>query len=92
MSELIKEWHYLIRKLEKRRDGDLRECPVEVMRWSGKHWEQFAPRLYRHLVKPQDGDGKWRAYGTHHYGPLYSTSMYTLALTVTYRQLPIYQR
>jgi len=58
----------------------------------GKHWEQFAPRLYKHLVKHQDGDGKWRAYGTPHYGPLYSTSMYTLALTVSYRQLPIYQR
>jgi len=29
----------------------------------GKHWEQFAPRLYKHLVKHQDGDGKWRGHG-----------------------------
>ncbi|NQU74729.1 MAG: hypothetical protein HQ546_00270, partial [Planctomycetes bacterium] len=58
----------------------------------GKHWEQFAPRLYTYLVKYQRSDGGWTGWRDPSYGPLYSTSMYVLALTVSYCQLPIYQR
>jgi len=58
----------------------------------GKYWEEFAPLLYSYLLRHQHNDGKWHGNGAPHYGPVYSTSMYTLALTVTYRQLPIYQR
>ena len=56
----------------------------------GTHWERFAPLLYKHLLSWQgtDGSAVWPAHG----GKVYTTSMYTLALTVTYRQLPIYQR
>jgi hypothetical protein len=55
----------------------------------GTHWERFAPLLYKHVLPQQATDG-----GSHatHYGRAYSTSMYVLALTVTCRQLPIYQR
>ena len=55
----------------------------------GTYWEQFAPQLYKHLLSWQGTDG---SVVLGHYGKVYSTSMYTLALTVTYRQLPIYQR
>ena len=55
----------------------------------GKYWEQFAPQLYKHLLSWQGTDG---SVVLGHFGKVYSTSMYTLALTVTYRQLPIYQR
>jgi len=55
----------------------------------GTHWERFAPLLYRYVLPQQATDGGWHAT---HYGRAYSTSMYVLALTVSYRQLPIYQR
>jgi hypothetical protein len=55
----------------------------------GTYWERFAPLLYKHLLSWQAPDGSWHYAG---YGKAYSTSMYVLALTVTYRQLPIYQR
>jgi len=55
----------------------------------GTHWERFAPLLYKYVLPQQATDGGWH---TTHYGRAYSTSMYVLALTVTYRQLPIYQR
>ena len=58
----------------------------------GKYWEEFAVQLYRYLFRHQWGDGGWRGHGAYHYSPLYSTSMYVLSLTVSYRQLPIYQR
>jgi len=55
----------------------------------GTYWERFAPLLYKHLLSWQGPDGSCR-YDS--YGDVYSTSMTVLALTVTYRQLPIYQR
>jgi len=55
----------------------------------GTYWERFAPLLYKHLLNWQGTDG---AVVVGHYGKVYSTSMCVLALTVTYRQLPIYQR
>jgi len=58
----------------------------------GAYWEKFAPLLYTYLLRHQHDDGKWHGNGAPHYGPVYSTSMYVLALTVSYRQLPIYQR
>ena len=58
----------------------------------GKYWEEFAPLLYTYLLKHQHDDGKWHGHGAPRRGAVYSTSMYTLALTVSYRQLPIYQR
>ena len=58
----------------------------------GKYWERFAPRLYKYLVKYQRDDGGWTGSSDASYGRLYPTSMYVLSLTVSYRQLPIYQR
>jgi len=55
----------------------------------GKYWEEFAPQLYKHVLNSQSPDGGW---GQANYGRAYETAMRVLALTVTYRQLPIYQR
>jgi len=55
----------------------------------GKYWEEFAVPLYSYLIKHQRKDGGWYASGV---GPVYTTSMYTLSLTPSYCQLPIYQR
>jgi len=58
----------------------------------GTYWERFAPRLYKYLIKHQRADGAWDGYFANQHGHVFSTSMYTLALTPTYCQLPIYQR
>ena len=55
----------------------------------GTYWERFAPQLYKYVLNSQGTDGSWHQTN---YGRVYETAMYTLALTVTYRQLPIYQR
>lgn len=58
----------------------------------GPEWEAFAPRLYDSILRIQGPDGAWPLRGG--YGPntQYATSMAILALSVSYRQLPIYQR
>jgi hypothetical protein len=58
----------------------------------GRYWEQFAPMLYTHLIAHQRDDGSWNAPSAAQYGQVYSASIYVLSLTVSYRQLPIYQR
>jgi prenyltransferase beta subunit len=55
----------------------------------GKAWEQFAEHLYRICLKTQEKDGSW---DVDRHGDVYSTAMNVLALSVSYRQLPIYQR
>jgi hypothetical protein len=56
----------------------------------GTHWERYAPLLYKHVLNSQATDGGWGHRPPH--GRAYQTAMRVLALTVTYRQLPIYQR
>ncbi len=60
----------------------------------GRHWEQFAPHMYEMMLKYQRKDGSWPQGSSNEsragYG--YSTAMAVLALSVSYRQLPIYQR
>ena len=60
-----------------------------LFQFGGDPWEQFAERMYRYLLSKQQSNGAWFREGS---GEVYPTAMYTLALTVTYRQLPIYQR
>jgi hypothetical protein len=55
----------------------------------GQHWEQFGEAMYQYLLAKQQSNGAWYREGK---GEVYPTAMYTLALTVSYRQLPIYQR
>ena len=54
----------------------------------GDYWVRFAKNMYELMLKHQGRDGSWRGGA----GPCYATAMSVLAISVTYRQLPIYQR
>ncbi|NOY81069.1 MAG: prenyltransferase [Kiritimatiellaeota bacterium] len=60
----------------------------------GAWWEQFATWMFDSALKRQKPDGSWPAGHSNEEkaGPCYSTAMTVLALSVVYRQLPIYQR
>jgi len=55
----------------------------------GKYWETYADWMYETYLKKQKDDGSWYSREA---GQVYGTAMMTLAFTVPYRQLPIYQR
>jgi hypothetical protein len=58
-----------------------------------QEWETFAPKFYEEMLALQTADGSWKAMGGDGgTGPCYRTAMAVLALSVSYRQLPIYQR
>jgi len=63
-------------------------CSQGMFQLGGKYWEEFAPAMYEYLFRKQKANGSWKT----RYGDVYPTAMYVLALTVSYRQLPIYQR
>ena len=60
----------------------------------GKYWELWARHMYEMMLKFQQKDGSWPPGSTHaaQAGPCYATAMGVLAMSVSYRQLPIYQR
>ncbi|MCE9554232.1 MAG: terpene cyclase/mutase family protein [Planctomycetes bacterium] len=55
-------------------------------------WNKWAPQMYENLLagQAQQGDGGWPPCDN--FGRCFSTSMAILAMTPSYRQLPIYQR
>ena len=55
----------------------------------GKYWDTYANWMYETYLKTQKEDGSWASREA---GTVYGTAMMTLAFTVPYRQLPIYQR
>jgi hypothetical protein len=55
----------------------------------GKYWDTYANWMYDTYLKTQKDDGSWPSREA---GTVYGTAMMTLAFTVPYRQLPIYQR
>ena len=69
-------------------------CAQGMFQLGGEEWEKFAPRLYDTVLKMQKEDGSWESPHNQEKraGPCYSTGMAVLALSVSYRQLPIYQR
>lgn len=64
----------------------------------GKYWERYAAWMYDFWLPRQNDDGSWNgsgrrgARGHRADNASYNTAMMILALTVPYRQLPIYQR
>lgn len=60
----------------------------------GKAWTAWAANMYEMMLKFQQKDGSWpRGSGNEHTaGSCYATAMAVLAMSVSYRQLPIYQR
>lgn len=63
-------------------------CSQGMFQLGGHYWEGFGEAMYKHLLPAQQTNGSWHSAQ----GTTYATAMYVLALTVTYRQLPIYQR
>lgn len=55
----------------------------------GRYWTEFGPWMYATYLEKQKDDGSWESREA---GPVYGTAMMTLAFTVPWRQLPIYQR
>lgn len=68
-------------------------CGQAMFQLGGRHWTQFAPVIYDALLKDQNADGSW-SYpdAVLQYNTSYPTSLAILTLTVSARQLPIYQR
>jgi len=66
-------------------------CSQAMFQVGGKQWEKWGDRLYTTLLNIQKKDGSWTLSGSRG-GSSYSTAMCVLAMTVSYRQLPIYQR
>jgi hypothetical protein len=60
-------------------------CSQAMFQLGDDYWVPFAEKMYQETLKRQGDNGSWRNAG-------YETSMSILALTVAYRQLPIYQR
>lgn len=68
-------------------------CGQAMFQLGGKYWNEFAPVMYEALLPDQQQDGRW-AYPdqTFPYNTSFPTAMTVLTLTVSARQLPIYQR
>ncbi len=97
----IKAGDYLLTKMPKEKTHEMPffyyahyYCAQGMFQLGEEHWERFAPQLYETLLKLQREDGSWPPMGQHETapGPCYTTAMAVLALSVTYHQLPIYQR
>jgi squalene cyclase len=60
----------------------------------GNYWDAYRPRLQEVLLRNQSSSGAWQGQSQDALfgGRNYCTAMATLALTVEYRFLPIYQR
>jgi hypothetical protein len=69
-------------------------CSQATFQLGGQYWERFAPHMYEMMLKHQRPDGSWPQGGANESGAgaCYSTAMGVLAISVSYRQLPIYQR
>jgi hypothetical protein len=64
-------------------------CFQGMFQLGGFAWETWAKTMYPNLIHAQMPDGSWPAS---YYGHAYATAMCVLSMTVSYRQLPIYQR
>ncbi|MCA9063074.1 MAG: prenyltransferase [Planctomycetaceae bacterium] len=68
-------------------------CGQAMFQLGGKYWNEFAPLMYDSLLTDQNADGSWRYPDkVLLYNTTYPTSLAILTLTVSARQLPIYQR
>ena len=59
-------------------------CTQAMFQLGGSYWDRWATEMYENTLSHQAEDGSW--------GSAYSTAMTVLSLTVSYRQLPVYQR
>lgn len=90
---------YILNKLPQKLGGShfyygLYYTSQAMFQLGGDYWRKYAERMYALMLRFQNADGSWSvSSGTaRQAGPCYSTAMTVLAITVSYRQLPIYQR
>jgi len=69
-------------------------CSQGMFQLGDEYWERWAGSMYDVMLDAQEKDGNWpRAHENVGEGATYySTAMAVLAMSVSYRQLPIYQR
>jgi hypothetical protein len=68
-------------------------CSQATFQLGDDYWEKFGERMYELFLPAQQGDGSWPSGGGNEGESVYyPTAMAVLALSVPYRQLPIYQR
>ena len=86
---------YILKAMPQRDDGNMKGyyafyyCSQAAFQLGAHYWETWAPRMYDLLLGSQKPDGRWQGGEV---GDTYNTAMSILAMTVSYRQLPIYQR
>jgi len=69
-------------------------CSQGMFQLGDEYWERWASRMYDIMLRAQEKSGKW-PQGRENVGDgadYYTTAMAVLAMSVSYRQLPIYQR
>jgi hypothetical protein len=67
-------------------------CAQAMFQLGDRYWGDFAPFMYDTLLEEQNPDGSWGENRTGGYSNTYQTALVILTLTVSARQLPIYQR
>lgn len=69
-------------------------CSQAMFQLGDEYWDRWAAQMYEVMLKEQGKDGNWRPTGENdgQSGDYYPTAMAVLAMSVPYRQLPIYQR
>lgn len=67
---------------------------IGMFKVGGDYWTETRDALTTELLTHQAGDGAWTGNNSNEFshGPIYCTSLATLALAVEYQYLPIYQR
>jgi hypothetical protein len=67
-------------------------CSQAMFQLGDDYWTAWGRFMYEMMLKFHSPDGSWPEDPSAGAGPCYSTSMAILALSVSFRQLPIYQR
>lgn len=67
-------------------------CAQAMFQLGDKYWSQFAPTMYEAILDEQNEDGSWGENQPGSYSNTHKTALAILTLTVSARQLPIYQR
>jgi hypothetical protein len=86
---------FILAHMPDRNDGGMKTyyafyyCSQATFQLGSRYWETWAPRMYDSLLQTQQPNGAWPGGEV---GETYNTAMSVLAMTVAYRQLPIYHR
>lgn len=90
---------YILKNLPKKFGGNyfyygVYYCSQGMFQLGGKYWSGWGEYMIRTLLENQKKDGSWPtgSGAESKAGECYATAMCVLALNVSYRQLPIYQR